>query len=510
MSKHHASSAAQYLRMSTDFQDLSLSVQEEATRRYAQAQGLTIVSTYRDEGRSGLTLKQRSGMQQLLKDVAEPDCSFQAVLVYDVSRWGRFQDTDASAYYEYHCRLHGVDVVYVNEPFNSDRSAFSSLIKSIKRVMAAEYSRELGVKVRAGQDRAIHLGFQMGALPALGLVRAAVSKDGLRTRTLVRHERKGMQWDRIRWVLGSSEEVALVRRIFSIYITTHLSIHELARKLAAEGVVWRNGLPLSCDMLQRILQCEAYIGNFLWGRKAYPIGERRSEGDSAFIRSVGVIEPIISSDVWERAQTKRLLWRKQSSDGALLLEQLRRALDQNPNLNILELNGLGCRGAASYRNEFGSMAEAVRLVGGDPAQVARRRGAVHHRTHQLVRAIFEDIQALLVQNGVTCSVKRKARALSIADLQVKVHLIRQLQVRAGRAWYFDRRQDTANWVLLARMLPNDTAFDFFLLDPESYRRFPTWTVERVPNHESIKDAGTLIRLLMRTARRYAFDHGGMD
>jgi len=77
--------------------------------------GMRLVATYQDEGRSGLSLRQRTGMQQLLKDVAMDQCPFSAVLVYDVSRWGRFQDTDASAYYEYHCRLHGVDVIVGEE-----------------------------------------------------------------------------------------------------------------------------------------------------------------------------------------------------------------------------------------------------------------------------------------------------------------------------------------------------------------------------------------------------------
>jgi hypothetical protein len=56
------------------------------------------------------------------------------VLAYDCSRWGRFQDTDAFAYHEYHCRLNGV----VQEPFGTADSPIAGLFKSIKRVMAAE------------------------------------------------------------------------------------------------------------------------------------------------------------------------------------------------------------------------------------------------------------------------------------------------------------------------------------------------------------------------------------
>jgi DNA invertase Pin-like site-specific DNA recombinase len=235
--------AAGYVRMSTDLQDLSVAVQEKAIREYAELHALQLVATYRDEGRSGRSLKQREGMRHLLRDVADDHCPFSLILVYDVSRWGRFEDTDASAYYEYHCRLHGVDVVYVKELFTGDSSPLASLIKSLKRVMAAEYSRELAVKVRAGHDRAIALGFQMGTPPALGISRQAVGRD--RARNLAPLERKALQSERIKWVRGPAEEVRLVRRIFSMYTESHVSVKEVARRLAREGAVGRNGQPLT-------------------------------------------------------------------------------------------------------------------------------------------------------------------------------------------------------------------------------------------------------------------------
>jgi hypothetical protein len=69
-------------------------------------------------------------------------------MVYDVSRWGRFQDVDESAHYEFVCKRNGIKVAYCAEQFDNDGSLLSSIVKNIKRVMAAEYSRELGVKVR--------------------------------------------------------------------------------------------------------------------------------------------------------------------------------------------------------------------------------------------------------------------------------------------------------------------------------------------------------------------------
>ena len=105
--------AAHYVRMSTERQEYSLDNQSAAISRYAQEHGFVIVRAYTDAARSGLDLAHRPGLRKLLEDVLNPQPGFEAILVYDVSRWGRFQDVDESAYYEFLCNqrvrfsLHG-------------------------------------------------------------------------------------------------------------------------------------------------------------------------------------------------------------------------------------------------------------------------------------------------------------------------------------------------------------------------------------------------------------------
>ena len=93
--------AAQYVRMSTDHQKYSTDNQKDAIAAYAATHDLTIVQTYEDEGRSGLRLEGRDALKQLINDVRSRRADYSVVLVYDVSRWGRFPDADESAYYEY-------------------------------------------------------------------------------------------------------------------------------------------------------------------------------------------------------------------------------------------------------------------------------------------------------------------------------------------------------------------------------------------------------------------------
>ena len=91
--------AAQYVRMSTEHQQYSTANQRDAIRDYAQSHNLEIVRTYADDGKSGLRIDGREALQRLIQDVHSGNADFKLVLVYDISRWGRFQRRNGS----FHC-----------------------------------------------------------------------------------------------------------------------------------------------------------------------------------------------------------------------------------------------------------------------------------------------------------------------------------------------------------------------------------------------------------------------
>src|SRR5471032_3472458 len=107
----HRTRAAAYVRMSDDSQNFSIEHQLASIQEYATVHGFEIVRVFADPGRSGLHIKGRAALQDLLALVVSNRADFTTLLVLDVNRWGRFQDTDESAYYEYTCRRHGVHVV---------------------------------------------------------------------------------------------------------------------------------------------------------------------------------------------------------------------------------------------------------------------------------------------------------------------------------------------------------------------------------------------------------------
>src|SRR5437762_4223383 len=85
--------AAAYVRMSTEHEQYSTSNQMDVIKEYAKRRGLEIIKEYSDEGKSGLNIQGRDSLAQMIKDV-QAGVKFSSILVYDVSRWGRFQDAD--------------------------------------------------------------------------------------------------------------------------------------------------------------------------------------------------------------------------------------------------------------------------------------------------------------------------------------------------------------------------------------------------------------------------------
>src|SRR5205085_5992741 len=99
-----------------------------------------------------------------------------------------------------------VPVHYCAETFANDGSLPSLIMKALKRTMAGEYSRELGVKVLAGQQRLARLGFKQGGMPGYGLRRMLVSSDGQPKQVLAFGERKSIATDRVILVPGPEQE----------------------------------------------------------------------------------------------------------------------------------------------------------------------------------------------------------------------------------------------------------------------------------------------------------------
>jgi len=359
--------AAEYVRMSTEHQQYSTENQGDKIREYAAHRGIEIVATYADEGKSGLRIDGRQALQRLIRDVQDGSADFRIILVYDVSRWGRFQDADESAYYEYICRRAGIQVAYCAEQFENDGSPVSTIVKGVKRAMAGEYSRELSAKVFAGQCRLIELGFRQGGPAGYGLRRTLVDQQGSLKAELARGEHKSLQTDRVILMPGPDEEVQTVNQVYRWFIDDGLVESEIAGRL--------NGMRMRTDLgrewtratVHEVLTNEKYVGNNVYNRVSFKLKKLRVVNTpDMWIRKERAFEGIVPPDIFYTAQGIIRARARRYTDEELI-ERLRGLYQHRGFLSGLVIDeSEGMPSASVYVHRFGSLIRAYQMVGYTP------------------------------------------------------------------------------------------------------------------------------------------------
>lgn len=360
---------AQYVRMSTDHQRYSTANQEAAIAEYAAQHGMRIIQIYRDEGKSGLVLEGRDSLCRLLNDIGSGKAAFKAILVYDISRWGRFQNSDESAHYEYLCTQAGIRVIYVAEPFENDGTPLTTIIKSVKRSMAAEYSRELSTKVFAGQCRLVKLGFHQGGSPGFGLRRCLIDDQCRVKSELTRGEHKSIQTDRVVLVPGPTEEVAIVQRIYRDFIEQGLSERDISDALNRSGILTDLGRLWTRGTVHQVLTNEKYIGNNVYNRTSGKLKTASVRNPpERWVRCDGAFQGVISVESFKRAR-EIILERSHRFDDAQMLrmlEELLRRLGAISGIVIDEQEEMPS--SSAYQIRFGGLLRAYELIGYRPGR----------------------------------------------------------------------------------------------------------------------------------------------
>jgi DNA invertase Pin-like site-specific DNA recombinase len=355
--------------MSTEHQQYSTENQHDTCERSAGARGRTIVRSFVDAGKSGVAIQGRNALQELLRVVESGEADFDTILVYDVSRWGRFQEPDEGAYYEFRCLRAGIKVEYCAEQFPTDNTPMSAVMKSLKRAMAGEYSRELSAKVFAGQCRLITLGFRQGGPPGYGLRRLLLDQHGMPKATLAPGERKSFQLERVVLTPGPEEEVATVRRVYELFTVQHRTETQIAAVLNNEGVSRVAGRAWTQGAIRELLTNEKYIGNNLYNRTSTKLQQPRVKNRrEAWVRRERAFTPVVDEEVFAAAQKiiNERDHRYTDEELLALLSDLYKRRGTLSGLIIDESEGMPS--AATYGNRFQSLHRAYQLIGFNPGR----------------------------------------------------------------------------------------------------------------------------------------------
>lgn len=368
MSSSSPTRCVAYVRMSTEHQQYSTENQMDIIREYAKRRNMEIVHTYSDGGKSGLSIQGRDALGQLIRDVEGKQTTFSAILVYDVSRWGRFQDADESAYYEFICKRVGILVHYCAEQFENDGSPVSTIVKGVKRAMAGEYSRELSSKVFQGACRLIQLGYKQGGTAGYGLRRMLIDQAGAHKGMLKLGEQKSIQTDRVILVPGPKEEVETVRWMYHAFVHERKVESEITATLNQKGILTDFGRAWTRGTVHEVLTNEKYIGNNIYHRTSFKLKKKHViNPPEKWIRNEKAFEGIIAPDAFFLARGIILARSHRLSDEEML-EKLRGLFTRHGRVSgIIIDESEGMPSSAAFRHRFGTLIRAYQLIGYTPA-----------------------------------------------------------------------------------------------------------------------------------------------
>jgi len=291
--------AAVYLRLSREDGDVaeggrqvsnSIANQKELVMDYLKSHPeITVVSTYTDDGFSGVNFE-RPEFQRMLSDIREDKIN--CVIVKDLSRFGR-NYIESGRYIEKIFPMLGIRFIAITDGYDSiNEDMGSDMIIPFKNLINDAYCRDISIKIRSHMDIKRRNGEYIGAFAAYGYLKDEENKNHL---------------------VIDEYAADVVRDIFAMKLCG-MSQQSIADKLNADGILsplqYKKSIGVSLESsfrknvkpkwtynaVLRILKNEVYIGTVVQGKCTtpnYKIKKRIHRDESEWVRVEDMHEPII-------------------------------------------------------------------------------------------------------------------------------------------------------------------------------------------------------------------------
>jgi len=473
--------AIAYMRKSTrDQQENSIFNQRKAIDAFAERHEIQIVKYLIDDGISGLTMEKRNAFKELINDyVIGRKVDFRIILVLDVTRWGRFQDIDQSAHLEYICRQNGKEIIYVTESFKNDNSIMDTVIKSIKRAMAAEYSKNLGDKVLAGSLTIAAQGYRVGGMPPYGYSRMRLDQQRQPVGVMQDGERKAIANERVTLVPGDASEVDAVRDIFRLFTEKQILEGEIAIQLNQKKIHAPGGGQWTENSIRIILKNEIYTGTNLYNRFTQRLhNPTRKNPRQAWVVVPGAFEAIVSTEMFVKTQ-QLFQERNPRYTDQEIIQKLHDLFEQHGRLSGLIIESLPeLPSLSAIRHRFGSLINAYRLIGFDPP---------HDYRFIELKELIEEIELNLINTLTENLIKMGLNVVdhgshfTIND-QLNIHVVASSvrNSRGRKQWVYKLdRKHAIDITVAIRLADDDGAIQDYYFFPmmamEVDRLFVAWT-----------------------------------
>ena len=246
--RHDYTPAALYARVSSDRQDVDLSVaaQLRALRDHARKNDYMIVREFVDEAESG-RIADRPQFRKMIDEATKPEAPFREILVWKFSRFTRKREHAVA--FKSMLRRKGVRVVSITE--HADDTPIGKLMEAIIESVDEFYSENLAQEVIRGMREASSRGFWISSHAPYGYNRVMV-QDGPKKRPTLEI---------------NPDTSHIVRRMFDMAEAGDGTL-EIIRTLNNEGISSPKGKLWARTSVHNILTNEAYTGTLVWGINA--------------------------------------------------------------------------------------------------------------------------------------------------------------------------------------------------------------------------------------------------
>ncbi len=280
-----------YTRVSTAMQvdGYSLDAQKSKMKAFADYNEYEIVGEYEDAGKSGKSIEGRLQFNQMMDDIKSGKDGVSYVLVFKLSRFGR-NAADVLSTLQV-MQDFGVNLICVEDGIDSSKDAGKLMISVLSAV--AEIEREnIRVQTMEGRIQKAREGKWNGGFAPYGY-------------TLVDGHLE-----------INEEEAEAIRIIFDLYANTDIGANGISKYLEDHGIhkiIRQNGkTPLfNAHLIRIILKNPVYCGKIAYGRrKTEKVHGTRNDyhlvEQDNFLLVDGLHEAIVSDEIWQKVQIKRL------------------------------------------------------------------------------------------------------------------------------------------------------------------------------------------------------------
>lgn len=266
----------------------SLDGQKNSLKRFAEREEMQIVGIYEDAGKSGKSIEGRPAFKRMLSDIQE-GLEVDYVLVYKLSRFGR-NAADILNSLEF-IQSYGVNLLCIEEGIDSSQTSGKLLISVLSAVAEIERENILEQTMNGRREKARQGKWNGGPAPYGYMIKDEILSI-------------------------NEEEAEIVRTIYDKYVNTRLGYSGIAKYFNLQGIkkTPRKESDIeefSSHFIQLLIDNPVYCGKIAYGRRS----KERVKGKKNEYKLVkqkeyclvnGQHEGIISEELWQKAQEKRL------------------------------------------------------------------------------------------------------------------------------------------------------------------------------------------------------------